>query len=383
MDTKFSNNVLKPSVVVNNKDNQNTEPKTNQNTTEENTGKINTIKTEDDLEEEYLDKRTITINPVRNYSLYRKVNDKALPRRNDFIGSSVKSSRVLASNKGEIETYFPNLIGLAPNNPEFITRVKQYLNNIQISVNELGRTFDISFRYNHKKDYLKIKEQEDAIERRFQAEDRSNIEALKKALNNKINSINELESTKYKYGYPVSIEDYLMYRHCLLYSDIAKDMSLINSSPNIRFYFKDDVKEEIKLKKHRAEVLKAKSNYVACVGDPELFEAVYIQYCSHVGIPTNSVLTTTQVDKELNLDKFSTEQPAFFNSICMNKDVKLVAKIEKLIIRGELVRYRDNQNITTTDGTLIGSNIKEAVSWFKNPNNAALVEIYFNKLNKY
>ena len=34
----------------------------------------------------------------------------------DKIGSCVRSSRTLSSNKGEIESYFPALIGLAPNN---------------------------------------------------------------------------------------------------------------------------------------------------------------------------------------------------------------------------------------------------------------------------
>lgn len=38
------------------------------------------------------------------------------------------------SNKGEVEHYFPELVGVAANNPEFITRVKNYLNNIFFDV---------------------------------------------------------------------------------------------------------------------------------------------------------------------------------------------------------------------------------------------------------
>ena len=55
-------------------------------------------KPEEDLEEEYTDRRTITISLVKNYSLYRKVNDKVLPKRKDYIGGSIKSSRTLSSN---------------------------------------------------------------------------------------------------------------------------------------------------------------------------------------------------------------------------------------------------------------------------------------------
>ena len=121
-------------------------------------------KPEEDLEEEYTDRRTITISLVKNYSLYRKVNDKVLPKRKDYIGGSIKSSRTLSSNKEEVDTYFPNIIGLSPNDPNFISRVKQYLNNIRIPVDELGRIFDISFHYFHKKDYYKIKAEEEKIE---------------------------------------------------------------------------------------------------------------------------------------------------------------------------------------------------------------------------
>ena len=101
---------------------------------------------------EYTDRRSVTINLIKNYSLYRRANDKVLPKKVDYIGSCVQSSQVLASNKQEVEAYFPNLIGLSPNDPEFVSRVKIYLNNIRVSVDELGRTFDISFFYNHKRD---------------------------------------------------------------------------------------------------------------------------------------------------------------------------------------------------------------------------------------
>ena len=47
---------------------------------------------DESLDEPYTEKRTITINLVTNYSLYRRVNDKTLPKRMDKIGSCVRSS---------------------------------------------------------------------------------------------------------------------------------------------------------------------------------------------------------------------------------------------------------------------------------------------------
>lgn len=112
---------------------------------------------EEDLNKEYVDKRTVTISLVHNYSNYRKVNMKVLGQRKETIGSSITSCRVLSSNRGEVEAYFPALIGLSPNNPDFITRVKGWLSNIQFIVNDNDKSLDISFVYNKKSDYLDFK----------------------------------------------------------------------------------------------------------------------------------------------------------------------------------------------------------------------------------
>lgn len=335
---------------------------------------------EEETNVEYTDIRKITIMLINNYSLYRKANDKVLPKRKDFIGSSVHASRILSANKEEVDTYFPNIVGLSPSDPNFIMRVKQYLNNIRIPVDELGRTFDVSFHYFRKSDYNRIKEEEEKIDRAYQSANRQDITKLRIALKEKITKLNALESTKCKLGYPINIDDYLMYRHCLLYNDVAKDVALINSDSNIRFYFKDEQKEAEKLRKFRLEVNKAKANYVSCLADNTLFDAVYTQYCVLNNMPVISSLAEDRLEREIRLDKFSADEPVKFNKIFNNKDIKLIASIELLIARGELSRSQYNQNITSPDGDFIGANMGEAVAWFKNANNASIVNVFMNKL---
>ena len=335
---------------------------------------------EENLDAPYTDRRTVTIGLVRNYSLYRRVNDKALPNRRDFIGSSINSSATLSSNKTEIEAYFPALLGVAPNSPEFITRVKNYLNNIQVPIDELGKTFDCSFIYNTKRDYLNIIKKEEAIEEKYQAVSKNNLRLLKEALKEKIYELNLLESSKCLIGRPVNVTDYILYRHCLLYNDVAKELAFINSDPSIRFYFKDDKKEKDKARKLRLQANKAKQNFIACIADNTLFEAMYIQYCLTKGLPIISALAEDDIVKEQNLDKFSTEDPTKFNKLYENKDLRLIGTIEKLIARGELVRIPHSQNIVTSEGQFIGANINEVVSWFKDPENTSIVNAYYNKL---
>lgn len=349
----------------------------------ENTSPLKGDGNDEELDEAYTNERSISIALVTDYSLYRKVNDKTLPKRVDYIGSSFNSSRVLASNKGEIEAYFPNILGIAPNNPQFITRVKQYLNNIMIKVDSLGKTFDCSFHYFHKRDYYRFKAAEEAINIEFNKANRSNLILLRKALTEKINRLNALESEQYRYGYPINVEDYLMYRHCLLYNDIAKDMAFINADSNIRFYFKDNVEESKRAAKAHQELIKARANFVSCITNSELFEAVYIQYCLHYNLPIVPSLAEDRIMQEDKLDKFSTNEPGVFNRIFANKDITVMALIEKLIARGELIRLEHNQNITTPTGEMIGANVKEAIAWFKNPDNTSAVNAYKTKLQTY
>lgn len=335
---------------------------------------------QEELDKPFTYKRSITVSLIQNYSLYRKANDKVLPKKRDYIGSSIRSSQVLASNRAEVEAYFPQLLGISVNNENFVTRLKQYLNNIQVPVNELGVTFNCSFRFNHKRDYFAFKAREEEIEMAYKKANKQSTKDLRAALAIKINDLNNLESEQYAVGSPVNITDYILYRHCLLYRDIAKDTALINCDPFVRFYLKDDAKDKERQQKLRQEINNAKRNYIEVIGDDEMFDAVYIQYCVVAGLPIVNSLLSERMDKESQLDKFSTSEPVKFNSIVKDRDLRIKSLIELLIARGEFVRSQFNQNITTQDGEFIGANMKEAIAWAKNPENENVLAAFKNKL---
>lgn len=335
---------------------------------------------QEELDKPFTYKRSITVSLIQNYSLYRKANDKVLPKKRDYIGSSIRSSQVLASNRAEVEAYFPQLLGISVNNENFVTRLKQYLNNIQVPVNELGVTFDCSFRFNHKRDYFAFKAREEEIEMVYKKANKQSTKDLRAALAIKINDLNNLESEQYAVGSPVNITDYILYRHCLLYRDVAKDTALINCDPFVRFYLKDDAKDKERQQKLRQEINNAKRNYIEVIGDDEMFDAVYIQYCVVAGLPIVNSLLSERIDRESQLDKFSTSEPVKFNSIVKDRDLRIKSLIELLIARGEFVRSQFNQNITTQDGEFIGANMKEAIVWAKNPENENVLAAFKNKL---
>ena len=336
-----------------------------------------------ELEEPYTDKRTVIIAPVQLFSAYRNANKASIGPRKTVIGSSIQSSRVLSANKGEVEAYFPELIGISPSNPNFTTHVKAYLNNISFNVNEKGTTLNISFYYNHKKDYLKIKAEEDKINARRDAVPRNNVAAIKEAIKTWVSEINELEASKHQYGRPVNIEEYLMYRHCILYRDVAKDISLINSDSSLRFYIRDAKKEQERAKRLIDERKKAMRNYLALEASDTKVNAVYIQMIVSTNGSVGEALTKSKDEKTAALMTFVNESPDKFNDLCEDRNVEMKAFIESLIARGELVRPEFNQQISTADGTFIGSNINEAVAYLNNPNNASVLEILQNKLKLF
>ena len=346
--------------------------------------KVNTptppVENNEDLEAPYTDKRSVTISLVKNYSAYRKLNMKVLGQRHEVIGSSVTSCRVLSSNKGEVDAYFPQLIGLSPTNPEFISRVKAYLSNIQMNVNNENVTLNTSFIYNHKKDYLMIAKQEEAINAEYDKVDRANTSAIKEALKKKIEELNTLEGTKYLYGRPVDLEQYLMYRHCLLYRDVAKDLALINEDPSIRFYIKDEAKEAARQKKLVEEKKHAMKHFVELCGTDEKFNAVFVQVAIAQNMILSEAVAKAKDEKESILINYVNENPDKFNKLVSDKNVILKAFVETLIMRGELVRSEYNQQISTADGTFIGANMNEAIAYFSNPNNASAKTAFENKL---
>lgn len=335
---------------------------------------------EAELEAEYIDKRQIIIASVLNYSAYRRINMAALGKPRNTIGSSVNSVRKLMANKGEVEHYFPELVGVASNNPEFITRVKNYLNNIFFDVRDTERTIDVSFRYRHKKDYLAIHKAEEKIWETYNAVDRFNTANLYKAAVIRDNDLFMLESKKYQYGDPLNLEQYILYRHCLNYPDVAKDEAFINSNANLRFYIKDKNKEEVRNNKLIKEQQAALRHLVELQASPVKTNAVYVEYCIYSGISLSDGLSKTALIQSKELMDFATTNPRKFNAFVNDKNLLDKAFIETLITRGELVRSDFNQQISTPDGEFIGANINEAISYFKNPNNAGLKTKLENKL---
>lgn len=336
-----------------------------------------------ELDMPYVDDRSIIISLINNESFYRRVNKASLKRRKEVIGSSVSSCNILSSNKGEIEAYFPALIGESASSGNFIKKVKVWLSNILFVVPDTDATLNVSFRYNTKRDYLRIKREEELIEEAYAKVNRNNLKEVKDALNIKIKALNELEGKKYLFGNPVDLTQYLIYRHCLLYKDVAKDQALINSDPTYRFYIKDAAREKIRQEKLIQYRKKAMVNYIEIEASPAKFKAVYISVLLALNENVALGLSKSPSEQSAIMMDFVNNYPEKFNKLVTDNHLETKAFIETLIIRGELIRSEFNQQISTADGTPIAANMNEAVAYFDNPNNASVRTVYENKLKQF
>lgn len=303
-------------------------------------------------------------------SVYRQVNSRYIPDRHDSIGASCTSVRQITSNAKEMAAYMPSLIGCSANDMKFSEKVTKWFNNMAIPVPPDGKELDCSFQWERKQDYINYKEREEAIISDYEKADKSNSKLLKEAVNVYVTKLTGLESTRYQYGRPTNLDHYLAYRHCLLYSDVAKDILMVHFNPAIRFYIKDEEREKARLKRVQIQANKARRNYLDAIDNPAKFRAIFVCYCANNQLNVIDNLLLDETIQQKMLDDFSIKEPEKFNKLFNNNNLEIQAFIEEAIAKGELVRSEVNQTVLSLEGAFIGANMKEAIAYFSNPENA-------------
>ena len=156
--------------------------------------------------------------------------------------------------------------------------------------------------------------------------------------------------------------------------------AVINEDPNIRFYIKDEAKEQERQKKIVQERSTAMRNFVELSASDSKFDAVYLAVCINRNDNLAEALLKDKSIKQAIVMNYVNDNPDKFNKIVNDKNIVMKAFIETLILRGELVRTGYNQQISTPEGEVIGANMNDAVAWFNNPNNNAARMVFENKL---
>lgn len=292
----------------------------------------------------------------------RRIEGTSLPGEdstlgNVKVGASLKGTSPLRGLTYEEEIrYLPQIVGYSPKDQDWRKVTKEYWNNISVPIPADGTTADelqgrvLEFVVGFSSEGLK-KQFDGALE-----------------FEHKVAVIEKAEKLGIEKGKPmvdilVGVNDYVLFRYCLVYGRVANTVKDIRKSPKIRFYLHS--KENATRYAHKSFKARkdAMAKFIEILDNEKAINALLLLFKQNLG-SFNSL-----EDKHLALEVFVNKSPAQFLTY-MNDSALL---IKALIVRG--VEQGVINNPANTDSyyygenneVLLGSSLTNAVLYFKSP----------------
>lgn len=277
------------------------------------------------------------------------------------IGSSFKDGSVLRGLKFDEEIRFlETLLGVNKTSQNWEKMSKEYWANITKlvppgdGVKGDGLKLEIGLRYTNKEDYeadLKAPLENGAI------------------INPK--------------GTPIKLDDYIIWRYCLVYGDVANSFEDVGKSPKIRFYLFNKEKEV----QDKKTMLNIKSTATKLMYQ-RIAERDWVDYVLRVLVAADKeskvtlreLAIITADEKDIILDEYLQKNPARFLEIGSDKNLETKAFIEIAIAVGKLARI-PNTTTVTHDGETLGNTTDEVVTYLQNPVNAKFFQAIKAQVN--
>jgi hypothetical protein len=323
------------------------------------------------IDNDLIEERSITIMPSPRRSAMRAMNERTMEPRIERIGASIRAKNALVQDGYMLVKYYPALVGESGASPNFTKKVFSWLENISVPLTDTvnGKTFDISFRYDTAEAKRTFAEKRKRLDDAYDKVDKGDASKRKTALNRYIDETMNLERERAHYGMPVNLEHFIIYLHSLYYPDIAKDVSFLSISANVRMYIKDVEKERKQKDALQASKRKAMQNYLNAYGNKEIWKQTIILVCAAKEINYRKLEAKGDTEVESFITKFMQDEPDTFNKLFNDPYREIKSLIERGIAGGHLKRSEINQRITTSAGDAIGSNMNEAVAYYRDPIN--------------
>jgi hypothetical protein len=274
--------------------------------------------------------KTVFIKRVPNSRIKRGDGDDARFDRK-YIGASLKGSKPLSPFLPSEETnYLPSLIGVSHISQDWSKATKDYWNNIRREVPFDGIELEVGMYYNTEEEY----------------------------------------NAKPKVGTPINLNDYVLYRYCLVYNKVANSIDDMYKSPNIDFYISDKEEEEGRAYLVTARNDKAKQFYFEIKAKETMVDDVlFILGYNPEGL--------TQKEKQITLSKISDPHPTDesqglmqrFIDICEDKKLIVKAFIKRCVHFQILRQIPNTETIYYGDDVRLGSTIEECVDFLENGHN--------------
>lgn len=278
------------------------------------------------------------------------INDTSYPRR---LGSSVNAVKAITIQGGMLKAIMPSILGLDPSSQtpfDWEKAVQQYWHGLSVDVYVGGLPIEVGFNFDFY-DTSKVANVE-----RLRKESKLALETEQELGQYVINNVDP--SSWYLYGTPINAADFLLWRYCINYRDVANKPDS-NKGSKVRFYIHDELEFINKRKAGFASLKKAQALYFNMLSDKKLkYDILWVDKQSISGMDEDDV--------DMYLDTFSRNRPDKFIEVATDTNLTLKARIERYIAAGVLKRYTHSGIIVdgTDSSVVIGNNLDEAVTYF-------------------
>jgi hypothetical protein len=317
--------------------------------------------------------KTIRVMPKLNTSYFFQINKSAFLKKSNLIGGSTSAIKRILTNGDELRVIMPTILGVDAKSitANWDNHVSNYFYNLTVFVPSEGKNLNIGWNYSYNDNSRKESIAKFASIHKEVRDDKTLATCVEK---------NVKEEEKYLYGIPQNVEEYIIYRYCLLYGDVHDTVNPttqdLNKSSKIRFYLFDESQLD-KSKRDRLDVInKATKLYNKFLSSKDDIENVLA-----IMTPAVDYSNKDEKDKGLAFYDIFQKNPDEFIAVCEDDNMQLKAMIEKYIKNGILRRLPNNTVITDGDSPekIIGNNIDEVITWFSNKVNQSAVTEYSTK----
>ena len=190
------------------------------------------------------------------------------------------------------------------------------------------------------------------------------------------------ENEKYKYCTPINVEDYLLYRYCQNYHDVANSIDTVDKSPSIRFYLFSDKLSKVETEKKLNLDKKAMALFLKLIANINDVDNVLYTLCNKVdALKGINIKHIDESDKHIYLKNIMNDTPVLFINTVEDKNLLIKANIERYINAGIWKRLSNSDIIVDTDNAeiTIGNNVDEAVNFMTNDANKERLNTYVAK----
>ena len=308
-----------------------------------------------------------------NPTTFEIINKEVVGEQFRKVGSSISAVTKILQYPDMLRILMPQLLGVDPdsNDVNWDRSVKYYWDSLSVDIPSGGKTLETGFIFEID-DYAREKHITKLAEEKSLKTSKQLADYVMGFTDSKPNVPEEL---RWKYGAPINVEDYLLWRYILNYRPVANNIADANKSPNIRFYLHTDEERERAKKEEFKTKQTALSEYMKFMKSASMDD---VDDVLSLLTPESIMNITKEKDldeKQMKIMEVVTSTPTKFVNIIKDKNLKTKASIQRLIAFNVLKQIAGSTMIVESadPSVIIGNNMEEAVTYFLNEKNKSKV----------